>query len=364
MNLKLTKYLFLFLALLIGIQQFAIYNPLFIDKYYTNGLYQCFLITFTPFTNLVPFSVGDILYAIAIVIIIRKIIFLFRTEKNASDKLKNLGIFIVNFFLIFYLSFSILWGLNNYKTPINTQLGLKMGYEQTELIQLTNRIVKQTNSMQLQLTNDSLKPVVINKTREDILKDTPLGIQALQKQNNWFKYRGEKVKASLYSLPLTYMGFSGYLNPFTLEAQINNKVPLLTLIVTSSHEMAHQLGYAKESEANFIGFLASKKQDDLAYQYAANIYALRYCFNALSNEESAIALEEILVNLHPGVYYNLIENKLFWDNYKTITDTLFQLIYSNFLKINNQKEGLQSYSRFVDLLLQYDAQTTIYPSID
>ncbi len=364
MNLKLTKYLLVFLLLLIGIQQFAIYNPSLINTYYTNGIYNIFILVFTPITNLFPFSVGDFLYACIVIYLIKKIVVLFRTEKKYITRFKKLSIFIINSFLIFYLSFSVLWGLNNYKTPLNAELNLKMGYEQSELVHLVNRIVNETNKMQLQLSNDSLQPVVLNKTREDILNDTPSGIIALQEQTQWFTYKNETVKASLFSLPLTYMGFSGYLNPFTLEAQINNKVPLLTLIVTSSHEMAHQLGYAKESEANFIGFLASKKQANLAYQYAANIYALRYCINALSNEESEIVLEEILATLHPGVYYNLIENKVFWDNYKTITDSIFQFFYNNFLKINNQKEGLQSYNRFVDLLLQYDTKSAIYPEIN
>ena len=53
------------------------------------------------------------------------------------------------------------------------------------------------------------------------------------------------------------MGFSGYINPFTLEAQINMKIPKLNYITTASHEMAHQLGISNESEANFVAFISS-----------------------------------------------------------------------------------------------------------
>ena len=51
------------------------------------------------------------------------------------------------------------------------------------------------------------------------------------------------------------MGFSGYLNPFTNEAQVDILIPKYQLPTTASHEVAHQLGYAAENEANFIGIL-------------------------------------------------------------------------------------------------------------
>ena len=62
------------------------------------------------------------------------------------------------------------------------------------------------------------------------------------------------VKQSLFSTPLSYMGFSGYLNPFTLEAHINSTLPKISLPITIAHEMAHQNGIAAENDANFMGF--------------------------------------------------------------------------------------------------------------
>ena len=57
------------------------------------------------------------------------------------------------------------------------------------------------------------------------------------------------VKNSILSTPLSYMGFSGYINPFTLEAQINVNTPQLYLPTTICHEIAHQMGYSAENEA-------------------------------------------------------------------------------------------------------------------
>jgi hypothetical protein len=49
--------------------------------------------------------------------------------------------------------------------------------------------------------------------------------------------------------------------------------------MTANHEMAHQMGYASESECNFIGFLASVKNDNLHIQYSGYSMALRYCLS-------------------------------------------------------------------------------------
>ena len=87
-----------------------------------------------------------------------------------------------------------------------------------------------------------------------------------------------KVKKSLLSLPLSYMGYSGYLNPFTLESQINAKMPPISQIITSFHEAAHQLGYANEKEANFIAYLSAIKNNDPYVKYAGYTFAFRYLY--------------------------------------------------------------------------------------
>jgi hypothetical protein len=45
-------------------------------------------------------------------------------------------------------------------------------------------------------------------------------------------------------------------------------ITAVQLSATTCHEMAHQIGFASESECNFIGFLASVKNDDLYFKYS------------------------------------------------------------------------------------------------
>ena len=64
------------------------------------------------------------------------------------------------------------------------------------------------------------------------------------------------------------MGYGGYLNPFTGEAQINGQLPTLAFITTSAHEQAHQSGIAVKNEANFLAFLKTYKHANPYIRYA------------------------------------------------------------------------------------------------
>ena len=77
----------------------------------------------------------------------------------------------------------------------------------------------------------------------------------LIEQNRDKENSSATVKLSTYSSILSYMGFSGYPNPFTLEAHINGDMPKMSMPITIVHEMAHQNGIAAENDANFKGFL-------------------------------------------------------------------------------------------------------------
>ena len=78
------------------------------------------------------------------------------------------------------------------------------------------------------------------------------------------------------------MGFSGYINPFTNEANINRKIPSTSLTFVINHEIAHQLGIASEKDANFISYVMLINSDNHYHKFCGYSYALRLCLNELS----------------------------------------------------------------------------------
>lgn len=321
----------------------------FIENYYSKGIYKYISSLFRYLFGWIPFSIGDILYLIIILLVFKFIYKLIRY--------KNRKQLIINFlagFSIFYFCFYFFWGLNYSRKPIHDSLNLKEEkYNIKKLQVLTDLLITKTINIQAQLTaNDSL-PVVVPYTKTEILKLTELGYQSLSQKFPQYNYRTTSLKKSLFSLPLTYMGFAGYFNPLTGEAQVDYLIPKNSLPMTCSHEVAHQLGIASESEANFIGYLAANFHEDKYFQYSANLSALRYALSDVYRYDPDLYLAYI-EKLPKGIILNFKELKEFWIKYENITEPIFKLFYSNYLKANQQKDGLESYNRMIDLLIAYD----------
>ena len=231
-------------------------------------------------------------------------------------------------------------------------MGFDKKYTPEELLDFTNRLIVKTNAMHLEVTGDKDAKVVSPYNVEEIYNRSLQGYHAIAMINPNFNFTNESLKSSLISTPLSYMGFGGYLNPFTNEAQVNRNLPLYNLPTTACHEMSHQLGYASESEANFIGYLASVNNSDIYFQYSGYTFALKYCLRNIKriDEEKERAL---LPLINKGILANYEESEEFGKKYESFIETFFKFFYDNYLKMNHQKDGLETYSKFTGLLVNY-----------
>jgi hypothetical protein len=323
--------------------------PELVERFYSNGLYVFISRTSRTVLGKIPFSVGDVIYAILIVSLLYQI---WKTKKSWKLNWKDNLLNVTSYISVAYFLFHLLWALNYYREPLFEKMNIKREYTEQELVDFTHKLIAKTNEIHVAITHDSKLKVTNPSSQEAIFAISQNGYDNLAKQYAFFKYEIPSKKKSLFSLPLTYMGFSGYLNPFTNESQVNGKIPSFNFPYVVCHEMAHQIGYASESECNFIGFLACVKNKDLYAQYAAYIIALNYCMNniGMTNETKFKYLKS---KINPGVLENYKESKAFWEQYDTFIDKGFHAFYDQFLKMNQQKDGMEGYSKFVGLLVNY-----------
>ena len=320
-----------------------------IERYYSNGIYV-WISKFSRITlGQIPFSVGDCIYAILIVFLLLSI---WKSRKLWKTGWKEMFLKITASISIVYFLFHFLWGLNYYRQPLFEKMNIQREYSNEDLIGFTEKLILKTNQIQLEITKNKNLKVSNLYSHDTIFKISQNGYTNLSKQYPFFDYQSPSIKKSLFSLPLTYMGFGGYLNPLTNEAQVNSKLPMFSFPNVVCHEMAHQIGFASESECNFIGFLAGIKNDDLYFKYSAYANALRYCMaNIGLKDETKFKILKAKIN--PGIIANYKESDLFWEQYDTIIDKGFHAFYDQFLKMNQQDEGIESYSKFVDLLVNF-----------
>ena len=323
--------------------------PELVESFYSNGMYQLLSNFLRIVLGWIPFSIGDVLYFILIVLTVK---WFWKNRKTWKSNWKNQILTILSVFSVFYFFFHFLWAINYYRVPLFEKMKIERDYSDADLLGFTKKIIAKTNEIQNQITkNDSLK-VIYPYSHKVTFEKNANGYKHLAKNYPFFSYSNQSIKKSLFSLPLTYMGFGGYLNPFTNEAQVNYLMPMYNLPTTSCHEMAHQMGYASESECNFIGFLASVHNDDLYFKYSGYSFALRYCLNNWYIRNEKIH-QELLKTVHPGILKNYQESEQFWMQYQTPIEKGFHTFYDHYLKINQQEEGINSYSKFVDLMVNY-----------
>ena len=339
----------LFLLIQIVILKIIRFFPETIEHIYSNGIY----VYLSKFSRIVlgkiPFSIGDCLYFFLIILLVK---WIWDKRKSWKTEWKNNLLTVLSTLSVFYFFFHFLWALNYYREPLFKKMSIERDYTDADLLAFTKKLIAKTNAIQSQITkNDSLK-VVFPYSQDQVFEMNQNGYKNLSKEYAFFTYSHLSIKESLFSLPLTYMGFGGYLNPFTNEAQVNYLGPMYSFPMTTNHEMAHQMGYASESECNFIGFMSSIKNDNLYFQYSGYSMALRYCLGnwQVRNEE---VLKQLLKTVHPGILKNYQESEDFWEQYQTPIETGFHAFYDRFLKINQQKEGMDSYSKFVNLMVNY-----------
>ncbi len=339
----------LFLLFQIVFLKIVAFFPETTERFYSNGLYVFISKISRTILGWIPFSVGDILYGIVIIYVLFSI---WKTRKTWRLQWKDNLLRITSYISVLYFLFHLLWAFNYYRVPLFEKMNIKREYTTAELVVFTQKLIDKTNAVQLKISKNKNLKVTNPYSQDSIFKMSQNGYDNLAVQYPFFNYQTPSRKKSLFSLPLTYMGFGGYLNPFTNEAHVNDKLPMYGFPNVVCHEMAHQIGYASESECNFIGFLACIKNDDLQFQYSAYANALRYCMANIQMKDEA-QFNQLKTKINPGIIANYKESELFWKQYDTFIDKGFHVFYDQFLKMNQQEDGIESYSKYVDLMVNY-----------
>ncbi|MFV8226525.1 DUF3810 domain-containing protein [Christiangramia aquimixticola] len=343
----------LLLAALLPVQILGLkllpHRSLLVEEYYSNLIYPFISSIMRSSLGLLPFSLGDLLYAAFVISLLiwiwRRFSSRFRSPKIwIPDGLATLS--------LIYFCFHLFWGFNYYRLPLHKTLEIENEYTTEKLISLTERLIAGSNEIHRSLAeNDSVK-IEYNYSKKELFDLTIVGYDNIKKDYPELTYEGTALKRSLYSIPLSYMGFNGYLNPLTNEAQVNTVTVPFKLPTTASHEIGHQLGFAMENEANFIACLVTMNHPNTHFRYSGYTFALSYCLSELFRRDKEKG-EELLKTINPGILKNYREVEDFWKAHQNPLEPLFAATYNSYLIANNQADGMKSYSYVVALLVNY-----------
>lgn len=352
LNLNKRKWFWPAAILLIITIRFWALNHYHVEIFYSEKIYKYFSIILRFLFGWIPFSLGDILYLLAGAWLLFKLIknctLLFNkkfTKKLLLFKLKKLVMLCV----VIYIVFNIFWGLNYNRKGIAWQLKIPpVTYDTTSLLVIQQLLLRKVNeTKKILITSQTSYPTkrqLFNRAEKCYAEAAIIYPQII--------YKNRSVKSSLYGWLGDYLGFTGYYNPFTGEAQVNTTVPKFLLPYIALHEMGHQLGYAKEDEANFSGYLAAANSSDTLFQYSTYLDLFIYANHevySFDSTASMLAGKQLL----PPVKADLLQWKLFNEQYTSFIEPGISWLYGKFLQINQQPKGLKSYNEVIAMLMAY-----------
>ena len=351
-NMKRQLRITLPLLAVVFLIRLAAADQLLVEKYYSNAVYPEISNLLKFSFGWLPFSLGDILYGLfggwLLYKITRLIILLFRRKYNWQLFWKLLGK-VLMLALVVYILFNGLWGLNYNRKGIAAQLGIEMAkYSKQDLITIDSLLLEKANaSKQVLIRNDAGK-----KSTSQIFGHAKTAYQNLAVQYPFCTYKPSSVKSSAWNWLGNYAGFTGYYNPFTGEAQVNTTVPGFLQPFITCHEIAHQLGYAKENEANFVGYLAAVSATDTAFHYSVYLDLFLYAQRNLYGVDS-ITAKSFYKKRSPAIKADLTEWRNFNERHKSPLEPVFNWVYGKYLKNNEQPSGVLSYDEVTGFLIAY-----------
>jgi len=338
--------------------------------FYVTYIFPIWGAAYGKVTGLVPFSVGEWMLYLAVVMLFVLVLggaVYVISRKKLPDKWKCIyrkySLFVYWIFGIVCVIMTLNCFLLYQSSPINERYqigaGQKREYGISEIALVRDYVVEQANALSVTFDRDE---------KGYLIYTSPLKEEAKAQMRKL----GEKfdVLSGDYPDPkgLAMSGFysqqyiMGYYFPFSMEANYNRQMYLTNIPVTMCHELSHLKGFIREDEANFIGYLACVDSDDSLFRYSGYLSVLGYLdrdFFRAVGEDSEVYLA------HPLISDLVMEDKKFltqetWEKVeeKAVlkTETVKQAadaFLDTTLTLNGVEDGRISYSRVVDLLLQY-----------
>lgn len=294
----------------------------------------------------IPFSIGDIFYCTLLLFLIIYIIRCFNNKRRSE----SLYAILVSA-NIFYFTYQIFWGMLYFQEPLINKLPKSEITLDKRKILALKYLEKCKISREL-ITEDKNGIFTIKNwniiEREILIQQKNIPKKIITSNSTEI----HSFKPSLFGNVMSFSGIMGYYNPFSAEAQYNAYLPSTYLPFTLAHESAHQLGFAREQEANFIGYLIGVNSENIELRYSVEFFTLKSLLNSLILEDEDF-VNQILKNYSLGMKRDRDFEKSFNLKHQGALDDIFGFTNNLFLK-SNQQEGVVTYSYFVNLLVCYE----------
>jgi hypothetical protein len=344
----------------LGVQRLASWAPGFVEGLYSNFFYQYIGRLISLIGQPFKFSLAEIGLVILLIALVIWLIWLIQKAWNGYLSALDVGAYLL--YRVIWVGgtvmilFFVLWGFNYQRQPLAVNLNLP-GRETRpgELEAICSLVVNRMNlsyeaaRAKQEWSNEAGLPM----RREQLYKLLEDSYQSLEMLGRAKDGGFSQPKPLLFSPWLSSLGISGIYSPFTGEANYNEEAPPCDLPYVVAHEKAHQRGFAREDEANFVGFLACVNSPDPFIRYSGYLQAMPRVMNVLAttNEEQYRVLA---ARIGQGPRSDLQGRAAFWQlREDRVLSAIARRSNDTFLRVNRVRSGIANYDEVTALIINY-----------
>lgn len=245
---------------------------------YTDHVFGIWIETYGRITGIFPFSVGELMLVLAIVLLliwmVSLILFIFLHSKKGYQQFmrtysKSLLALALVVLLIMTLNCSMLYGCS--KLDLHQRRNTE--YTASEIQKLWNYVAAECNRLSLEVQRDAQGNPVCQGDRDEAVRS------AMKKLSSEYpRFRGwyPHPKPIRFSYFMYQADCTGVYFPFSMEANYNTYLSDLSYCATTAHELSHLKGYIYEDEADYMAYLACIGSEDPYLQYSGYLSILGY----------------------------------------------------------------------------------------
>lgn len=323
--------------------------------FFNENISSVFRALLANITDILPFSLGEMVVIMCPVILVFLLIYAFRRfADNWHDTLIFCGA-IVSVLALFFCSFTLTFAAAYRGTRLNEKLEMERRDVSAEELYATAQILaEQVNEAAEQVAFEhggfSVMPYGYGEMNDKLIE----AYAKASEKYDFLQTLDSDLKPVMLSELMSYTHITGVYSFFTGEANINVAFPDYTIPYTAAHELAHQRGIAREDEANFMAFLVCMESDDAYIRYSAYLNLYEYVSNALYSASPEL-WSKSYGTLSYAVKAEMRAYSEFYEKYRdSVASEVSEVVNNTFLTMQGT-EGTRSYGMVVDLAVAYYA---------
>ena len=329
----------------------AHYNPAFVERWYSRGLFPWIrravdaTIGQLPFPSFYLFWVGVVAFWV----------WVYRRRPMSAGRKPKIGYWLARMFGFAGLMFGLffwMWGFNYARIPLPAQLELEL--KPLDSTALWQELISETNTL------DSLRTVLVGSDTnalddarfwpghaEDTIREAVEKWLAGEKFPVDGRVRGRFIHPAG---TLFKFGASGVYWPFIGEGNLDAGLHPLRKLPSMAHEMSHGYGFADEGVCNFIAYAACSDHPNTYIAYCARLDYWNTLASACRAIDGERFRQQFRKTIPAGILADQQAIRTQHRKFRELAPSVRYQVYDSYLKAQGIGTGMLNYGEVLVLV--------------